>query len=49
MTAGDSASLNIGEKKVTVRCIEVRESSVIIRVDGEPATRELKLASLPVR
>jgi hypothetical protein len=41
--AGDKISLKLGGKPVMVQCQEIRESSVIISVEGIPGTRELKL------
>jgi hypothetical protein len=39
---GDQASLTLGAKNVTVRCIEVRQSSVLISIDGLDGTREVR-------
>lgn len=40
---GDKASLKLGEKAVTVRCIEIRQTSVVISIDGLDGTRELRM------
>ena len=39
---GDHESLKLGEKTVTVRCIEIRQTSVVISIDGLDGTREVK-------
>jgi Sel1 repeat len=39
---GDQASLTLGAKTVTVRCIEIRQSSVLISIDGLDGTREVR-------
>lgn len=40
---GDQASIKIGEKTVTIQCVEIRESSAVISIEGIDGTRELKL------
>jgi TPR repeat protein len=40
---GDQTALKIGEKRVTVHCLEIRESSVVISIEGLDGTRELKM------
>lgn len=45
MTRGDSTWLKVGDKKVEVHCVDVREKSVVVRVNGERTARELPLAS----
>jgi hypothetical protein len=40
---GDQASLTLGAKTITVRCIEIRQSSVLISIDGLDGTREVRL------
>lgn len=39
---GEQTSLKLGEKSVTVRCIEIRQASVVISIDGLDGTRELR-------
>jgi TPR repeat protein len=40
---GDQATVKVGDKRVMIHCIEVRESSVIVSIEGIDGTRELKL------
>jgi hypothetical protein len=40
---GEQTSLKLGEKTVMVRCIEIRQSSVLISIDGLEGTREVRL------
>lgn len=40
---GDQTALKIGEKHVTVHCLEIRESSVVISIEGLDGTHELKM------
>ena len=40
---GDQAALKLGGKSVTVHCLEIRESSVVVTVEGLEGTRELKM------
>lgn len=37
----------IEPRQVIVRCIEIRRESVVISVEGEPGTKELRLPALP--
>ncbi len=46
MAPGDSASLKVGTNRVLVQCVEIREKSVVVRVDRDPATRELVLSDI---
>lgn len=46
LASGEAAWFNLGRNKVKVQCVEVREKSVLIRVDGEAATRELLLSDI---
>jgi hypothetical protein len=39
----DRIILKIGETKTAIHCLEIRESSVVIAIDGLPGSRELKL------
>jgi protein disulfide-isomerase len=43
LSAGDAAPVKVGEKRVRVRCVEVREKSVLVAVEGETSQREIKL------
>lgn len=40
---GDQAAVKIGEKRVTLHCLEIRESSVVVSIEGIEGTRELKM------
>ena len=40
---GDNVRVPMGEKTVRVHCLEIREQSVLIRVDSEEKDRELRL------
>ncbi len=47
MTTGDVAWFGLGEtNRIQVKCLEVREKSVLIRVHGEPNDRELALSDI---
>jgi len=41
---GDQTTVTIDGKKVTVRCLEIRESSVVVSIEGIEGTRELKMS-----
>jgi protein disulfide-isomerase len=41
--AGESAKVKLGDTLVRVRCLEVREDSVLIRIEGREQPVELKL------
>lgn len=41
--AGDTLPVKLLDGKVNVRCVEVREQSVLVAVHGEEAPREIKL------
>jgi TPR repeat protein len=43
LQTGDHTSLKLGEKTVTVRCIQIRQASVVISIDGIDGTREVRL------
>lgn len=43
LAAGDDARVSVGDKTVRVYCLEIRDNSVLIRVDAEDKDRELKL------
>ncbi len=42
ITEGEKATLKIGTKWVTVQCVEIRTDSVIVQVEEEANTRELR-------
>ncbi len=47
MTTGDVAWFGLGEtNRIQVKCLEVREKSVLVRVHGEPNDRELLLSDI---
>jgi thioredoxin-related protein len=41
---GDSAKVRMRGNDVVVRCIEIKDSSVVVSVDGQPGQQELRLA-----
>jgi len=43
LAAGDTARLEVAGKFVRVQCLEVRTTSVLLKVEGEEEPRELKL------
>jgi thioredoxin-related protein len=43
---GDAAKVKLRDGEVKVRCIDIRESSVVVALDGEPGQREIKLRTL---
>jgi hypothetical protein len=43
LQTGDHTSLKLGEKTVTVRCVEIRQGSVVISIDGLDGAREVRL------
>ncbi len=42
-TAGQTATVKLGIERVKIRCVEVRERSAIITINGQRETRELRL------
>ena len=40
---GDQTTLKIGGKSVTIHCLEIRESSVVVSIEGLDGPRELKI------
>ncbi len=44
LTAGQRATVRVASGEVSIRCMEIRESSVIVKVDGRKEPLELKLA-----
>jgi TPR repeat protein len=40
---GDQSAVKIGKKLVMVHCLEIRESSVVVSIEGLDGTRELKM------
>lgn len=41
--AGDQSIIKIGEKRVSIHCLEIKEASAVISIEGIDGTRELKL------
>jgi thiol-disulfide isomerase/thioredoxin len=41
--AGDVAGVKVDGKVVRVRCVEIRERSVVLAIEGQPGTREVQL------
>jgi protein disulfide-isomerase len=41
---GETASVKLEDRNVRVRCTEIREHSVVVKVEGETAPREVRLA-----
>jgi hypothetical protein len=43
---GETASVKLADRRVNVRCLEIREKSVLIKIEGvdKPRPRELRLA-----
>jgi hypothetical protein len=44
---GESGLVRLGDGPVKVRCLEIRETSVVIQGDGQQQSRELKLPQSP--
>lgn len=44
LAVGESAKVQLDERNVKVRCQEIRAKSVVVQVEGEPETREVRLA-----
>jgi hypothetical protein len=44
LTAGQSAKVRVASGEVGIRCMEIRDASVIVKVDGRKEPLELKLA-----
>ena len=45
LAAGESSRITMGGKKVSVRCVEIREGQVVVQMEGEPKPRLLILQS----
>ena len=43
LAAGEQGGLKLGDQKVLVRCLEIRDRSVIVAIEGSPDTTELQL------
>jgi hypothetical protein len=43
LTVGETLPVKLLDGKVNVRCVEIREQSVIVDVQGEKGPREIKL------
>ena len=41
--AGENLRVSVNNKKILVRCLEIRERSVIVQLEGEDKPRELRL------
>lgn len=44
--AGDSAKVKLHDGSVSVRCLEIRDDSVLVAIDGQPGQREIKLRTI---
>lgn len=40
---GEQAEVTVGSQKIKVRCLEIREKSVLLTIEGTPAPREIFL------
>ena len=45
LATGETATLRLASGKVRVRCVEIRERSVVVMIEGEATRRELTLPS----
>jgi protein disulfide-isomerase len=43
---GDTAKVKVRDGDVKIRCVEIRDSSVIVAVEGQPEPREIKLRTI---
>jgi hypothetical protein len=43
LAVGDTARVKLGDSEVRVHCMEIRDRSVIVSVDGQQGSRELVL------
>jgi len=43
---GDTAKVKVQDGDVKIRCVEIREKSVLVAVDGQPEPREIKLRTI---
>ena len=41
--AGETASVKLDGGNIKVRCVEIRERSVVVQVEGEGESREIQL------
>ena len=46
-SAGEAARVRLNDSEVKVRCVEIRERSVLVSVEGQEAPRELALSGTP--
>lgn len=46
LAAGESAWFKLGAQRVQVHCVEIREKSVLVRIEGDTRPRELLLSDL---
>ncbi len=47
MAAGETARVQLQSRDVKVHCVEIRDRSVVVTVDGQPGLREIKLPAQP--
>jgi len=43
LTAGETARVKLEDKEVRVRCLEIRERSIVVAVEGHEGSREIQL------
>jgi hypothetical protein len=41
---GETAPVKLADRRVNVRCLEIREKSVLVKIEGIDKPRELRLA-----
>lgn len=44
--SGDSAKVKLHDGTVNVRCVEIRDSSVVVAIEGQPGQREIRLKTI---
>ena len=44
--SGDSARVKLHDGTVNVRCVEIRDTSVVVAIEGQPGQREIKLKTI---
>ena len=40
---GETHKLTLGDRRVTVQCVEIRDQSVVAKIEGEAQVRSLKV------
>jgi len=45
LTTGETARVKLADREVKVRCVQIRDRSVVIAIEGQPGERELRLAA----